>query len=167
MLKAKVTRCIARKCELNKTMRFTSRNACQSFRGLCVHDSEIVDKSSQTRFSSESRKGSLSASTSFELVSVERVPEGSPERLAGILGRFWGVPGRSWAPKRLPTGLFGEALGVPGATEIGKLGAFKTAWIKSKKIISNRFTQRPPRGPQEAPVTFQQVPEKLPNASKS
>ena len=45
---------------------------------------------------------------------------------------------RSWERFWEVLGPLGEALGVPGAIEIGELDVFKTGWIKSKKIISNR-----------------------------
>ena len=60
-----------------KTLCFTSPNACQSFFVFCVQDSKVVEKSSQIRFSGESRDGSLSKRTFFDLRSVKRVPEGS------------------------------------------------------------------------------------------
>ena len=84
-----------------KTPYFTSPNACQSFRGLCVHDSKIYDKSFQNLFSSASRGRSLLESTFLELGSVKRVPEGSAGRLQRPPGCSWGtlgvLLGRSWA----------------------------------------------------------------------
>ena len=59
----------------------------------CAHASKIDTKSFRTGFSSESRDGSLSEPSFFELVSVNMVPEGSPERLERRLGTLLGALG--------------------------------------------------------------------------
>ena len=58
---------IAKRCDMHFDSYFTSPNACQSFRGLCVHDSKFVEKLFQKLCSNASRDGSLSESTFFEL----------------------------------------------------------------------------------------------------
>ena len=93
----------AKRCDLKKTLCFTSPNACQSFCGLCVHDSKIHEKSSQNLFCNASRYGSLSESTFSNLEASKWSPRtpGTPGRASrGTPGPSWGafgtLLGRSW-----------------------------------------------------------------------
>ncbi len=85
---------------------------------------KINRKSFRTGFSSESRDGSLSERSFFELASVKMVPEGSPERLerrlgtllgalGPLLGRSWALLGRSWALLGRSWALLGRSWAVP------------------------------------------------------
>ena len=85
----------------------------------CAHASKIDKKSFRTNFSSESRDGSLSERSFFELVSVKMVPEGSPERLERRLGTLLDALGALWGPSWALLGrsraLLGRSWGALGS----------------------------------------------------
>ena len=84
-----------------------------------------TEKSSRTRFSSESCDGSLSKEHFFGHPSLKIVPEGSPGCLGSppgatlglswaLLGRSWSALGRSWAALGGLLGALGAILGALG-----------------------------------------------------
>ena len=117
----------AKRCDLKKTLCFTSPNACQSFCGLCVHDSKIHEKSSQNLFCNASRYGSLSESTFSNLEASKwspRTPWNAWKSFQGhswaLLGRFWDALGAllacPWNAQRRSGDALGPSWSAPGSS---------------------------------------------------
>ena len=85
----------------------------------CAHEAKLDRKSIRTHFSTESRDGSPSKVTFFELRSLNMVPRGlsgaSRGALERLLGRSWVLLGRSWALLGGSWGALGALLGRSGA----------------------------------------------------
>ena len=101
----------------SKTRRFLKNNkkhhrvASKSRFGLCAHDSQIVQKTSRTRFSTKSRGRTLSN----DGFSTFQASKWSPRALRGVswrsLARSWGALGRSWSALGPLLGRSGTLLG--------------------------------------------------------
>jgi len=104
-----------------KTPYFTSPNACQSFRGLCVHDSKIAENrpeiSSRVRRATDRFRTALFSS----LEASKWSPRAPRSALRGVLGPSWALMGRSWGALGRSLGALGRSWGALGAL-LGALG---------------------------------------------